>query len=524
MLRSNLSTEEFDAVVPPISTLISEFGLDPSVAFAICRPSIQAWMHKEDRKPSVKDATTTSPPPTTNGDVPMLDVATEATAAITDGKAGAEVNTDNTTEVEMADVSTISNESDNSPKRAATPTPWHPVLETLMDELKPVLRDGFEEHMSISFYVRFWQLSLHDMFIPSYETETKRLQVKLAAVNADRSDVSREGVKRKETEKKRLTDLQDGLRNEMKSHIASYQAVRKKLGKEKDHWFVHIPPAKHSLLSDAIIQECLFPRIILSPSDAQFAARFIFFAHQQGTPAFRTLHIFDRMLREQQILATLFQCTAREAENFGRFLHDILKELRQWRIDKATFEKVGLGGPKKQLPGLATKLNPDLTPKDIINYEQFRRILFRWHIQLGDAMKACLKSGEYMHIRNGCIVLKAVHKQWPEVNFQGDQVQKAITELSINDERQDLKLSALSLLGDLKKRSTAWVLPQTFRLVSGFSQLKMYPIPDNNQGDVPQSKEPSRSTSARPEKSQPALKPSKPLDPKVPEFKSNTAS
>jgi THO complex subunit 2 len=340
-----------------------------------------------------------------------------------------------------------------------------------MNELKPVLRDDFEEHMSISFYVRFWQLSLHDMFIPSYETETKRLQVKLAAVNADRSDVSREGVKRKEAEKKRLTELQDGLRNEMKSHIASYQGVRKKLGKEKDHWFTHIPPAKHSALTDAIIQECLFPRIILSPSDAQFTARFIFFAHQQGTPGFRTLQIFDRMLREKQILATLFQCTAREAENFGRFLHDILKELRQWRIDKSTFEKIGLGGTKKQLPGLATKLNPDLTPKDVISYEQFRRILYKWHIQLHEAMKASLSSGEYMHIRNGCIVLKAVHKQWPEVIYQGDQVQRAITHLSLNDERQDLKLSALSLLGDLKKRSKDWIIPQTFRLVSGDSHL-----------------------------------------------------
>jgi THO complex subunit 2 len=260
--------------------------------------------------------------------------------------------------------------------------------------------------------------------------------------------------------------------------------------------------------------------MILSPQDAQFTAKFVFFVHHIGTPGFRTLHFFDQLLREKQILATLFQCTAREAENFGRFLNDSLKELRRWSLDKTVYDKMAHGA-KKDLPGCASKLNPDQTPKLLLDYEDFRRLLYKWHRQLHGAVKECLTSGEYMHIRNAIILIKAVHKQWPEVNYQGEQTVAAITDLSKNDPRDDLKLSAQSLMGDLVKRKKSWVPTQAFMRMVSFSHISRRSLFNFEQpSDMAQAKGPSRSTSARPITPQPGAKAPRHLDPKVPEFKS----
>ena len=43
VLRSNLKPEEFDAAVPDVVSLIGDFGLQPAVAFMICRTSV---MHR----------------------------------------------------------------------------------------------------------------------------------------------------------------------------------------------------------------------------------------------------------------------------------------------------------------------------------------------------------------------------------------------------------------------------------------------------------------------------------------------
>ena len=518
MLRSNLSVEEFDSVVPSIPRLIEDSGLDASLAFTICRPSIRALMHGDNQKSEDKNAPS-------NGEVQVQEAASKDPEAHANGKSdqvdspGKAPGLDRATEVEMVDAPSTGDDSGSFPGPNVS-QPWHPVLESLIQDLKPVLPVDFEENMSLSFYVRFWQLDLHDMFVPSYETESKRLQERLKAVTADRSDVSRDGVKRKEAEKKRLTELHEGIRAEMKSHMASYQAIWKKLTKEKDHWFTHLPISKHHALTDALIQECFFPRMILSPQDAQFTAKYVFFIHHIGTPGFRTLHFFDQLLREKQILATLFQCTAREAENFGRFLNDSLKELRRWSLDKAVYDKMA-HGVKKDLPGCASKLNPDQSPKVFRDYEDFRRLLYKWHRQLHGAVKECLTSGEYMHIRNAIILIKAVHKQWPEINYQGDQTIAAITELSKNDPRDDLKLSAQSLMGDLTKRKKNWVPPQAFMLmVSESYTMRILSSNVKQPNDPAQTKGPNRNVSIRPITPQPTSKNSRPLDPMVPEFKS----
>ncbi|KAI7569935.1 hypothetical protein KC346_g20508, partial [Hortaea werneckii] len=130
------------------------------------------------------------------------------------------------------------------------------------------------------------------------------------------------------------------------------------------------------------------------------------------------------------------------------------------------------------------------------------RLVFNWHSILSGAMQMCFESGEYMHIRNGIIVLKAVVPTFPAVNFQGRTMLKLVEKISKEDERQDLKLMALSLLAPLKNREPKWVMPQAFRLNE--------PSKDGKPN--------SRSTSARPETPQPGTSTPK-LNATAPEFK-----
>ena len=437
MLRSNVSDETFREIVPSIHRLIKDFGLDPSIAFTIWRDSIskeieQAEMAKDDKvEKSQKEKS--------GGDVKMED------ASESSGDKDAK-------DVEMTDAPSSGEEA---PKTDAF---WSPPFQSLMDNIRDTLPSNFEDAMSLSFYVRFWQLSSYDFVVPKYENETKRLKGRLASVSSDRSDMSMQGVKRRDAEKKSLLDLQDALGKEMKAQLTWYQGIRRLMQKEKDRWFADIPSARTQDLSENIIQECFFPRVLLSPMDAILCSKLIFYIHQIGTPGFRTIHIFDKFLRRQFLTNALFQCTAREAENFGRFLNEVFQDLAEWHREKTVYETKAWG-PKKDLPGFCSKVNPDYTPHTRVDYPMFKSLFTSWHKRLHDALIECLTSDEYMHIRNAIIMLKAIHQQFPRMANHGTSIYESVLSVSTNDPREDLKLAALSLLSDLKKRRPHWIGP-----------------------------------------------------------------
>jgi THO complex subunit 2 len=430
MLRSNVSDETFREVVPSIHRLIKDFGLDPSIAFAIWRDSIGKEIEQAESKADDK----AEKPASGKSDDVKIDDAGEQTEA---------------KDVEMTDAQPAGDKPD---------TFWGAPFQSLMDSIKDTLPPNFEDAMSLSFYVRFWQLSLYDFVVPKYESETKRLKDKLAAVSADRSDVSINGVKRRDAEKKSLIDLQEALGKEMKAQLTWYQGIRRLMQKEKDRWFADIPSARNTELSENIIQECFFPRILLSPMEAVLCSKLIFYIHQIGTPGFRTIHIFDKMLRKQFLRNALFQCTAREAENFGRFLNEVFQDLAEWHREKSVYETKAWG-PKKDLPGFCQRVNSDYTPHTRLEYNDFKALFANWHKRLHDALIECLTSDEYMHIRNAIIMLKAIHQQFPRMINHGTSVYDCVSSVSTKDPREDLKLSALSLLSDLKKRRPHWIAP-----------------------------------------------------------------
>lgn len=484
LLRSNLAVQDFDFHVPSIAQLINQYGIEPSVAFWIGRPSLAAAMAGHDfqmqrQNLEIKKSPTKEVADDSVGKVgdeipdgevtlaEMSDLEVSKQAEVNEAALIENVDENGDLSMEDADAAVAVSSTPPAMKNGSVQQPWHPVLREMMVAIRPALPAKTWEILSQPFYITFWQLSLRDMHVPtqSYEDEINRQRKKLAIMNGERTEnTTSTFLAKRDREKKSLTDLQDRLRGEMKDHVQAYTLTRLRLQREKEHWFSDLW-GKWDAMNIALIEHCFFPRILLSPVDAMYAFKMLKFLHSSGASNFRTIGVFDQLFREKRLTSMLFLCTAKEAENFGRFLNEVLKDLSRWHADKAVFEKEAFG-PRKDLPGFSRKMTNEKTNLTFYDYEEFRRVLLKWHRNLNSAIKACITSGEYMHIRNAINLLKATYQYFPAVNWMGQAQVSSITELSKSESRVDLKIAATSLLGNLKRREKEWVLPQAFSLVS----------------------------------------------------------
>lgn len=464
LLRSNLTIDEFDAFVPSLPDLIGAFGLQPDIAFWIMRPSLCKQIADADRKSNstskqILEANVRISE-TADGDVEMTEGEGIEKKEDTSADAGMEV--DNASGASDAVKAEQSVEVNGTAISSESP-PWHPVLQKLMDEIQPVLPTSAWQIVGLPFYVTFWQLSLYDVHIPgkAYEDEMERQKRRVFLISNDRTDVSMAGTQKKEREKKQIQELQERLLEENKQHLVSYEHTRNRLQKEKDHWFPGMR-GKYEALNLALLEQCFLPRLLLSPIDSFYCFKIMKFLHISGTPNFRTVGLIDQLFREHRLTAIIFQCTSKEADNFGKFLNEVLRDLTRWHTDRTLYEKEAWG-PNKTLPGFAMNVDAEGKSTSFVDYEMFRRLLYKWHRLLAGALKTCFNNGEYMHIRNAISVLKAVSQHFPAVNWMGRDMLQCVNFLS-NDEREDVKIPAASLKGDLSRREKEWQLPQAFMI------------------------------------------------------------
>jgi THO complex subunit 2 len=469
LLRANLCVEEFDSFVPEAPKLIGEFGLQPEVAFWITRPSIAQRVANADTQPQQ-----TIPVAMEVDSTPPLKIAEDDVVMVGDSTADEAISGDAMAVDKNPEPNGLGNTEPSRLSKPSTPvevSPWHPVLQNLMDGMKSALPPDTWEFVGLPFYVTFWQLSLYDIFVPqkSYEDESERLKKRVIAISNDRSDISMAGTQKKDREKKEVNKLHDRIVDENKRHLRDYGQTRSRLQKEKTKWFEGMRK-KHDVLNIALMQNCFLPRILLSPVDALYSFKMLKFLHSSGTPNFRTLGFLDLLFRDQRLTAIIFQCTSKEADNFGRFLNEVLRDLSRWHVSKDVYEKEAFG-PRRDLPGFAKALDSEGKPVNWLDYEDFRRILYKWHRLLGGALKTCLTGGEYMHIRNAISILKSIVQHFPAINWIGRDMHTCVNNLKANDPRDDVKIPAASLIGDLNRRESKWLLPQAFHVVSPATQV-----------------------------------------------------
>ncbi|KAF9873234.1 THO complex subunit 2 [Colletotrichum karsti] len=457
LLRTNLEPQQFDSLVPAIASLMSEFGLDASLAFLIGRESISHKMFakKEDATTAITD---------TDGDVSMGQSETEpAEAAETTG------------EVTEAGEKILTPQEIREKAKKEAMRQIHEALEPLVASIQSITPDSYWGKLSAQFFVLFWALQLGDVEVPaaSYNMAHKRIANLQKDLNRDRSDMSRSGITKKEAKKAELQKIGNELPKEADLQMKRARVVRDYMSDQMDTWFTG-SVTKLNGISDAILEQCLLPRLVLSASDAEYCYAFIRKIHTFGAPNFRLKAVYDRIFSVNRLRSMIFTCTVREAEHLGRFLNCILKDLAKWHRDTNAFEREAVG-KRSNLLGFASEFDANGQPTAYYDHSQFRDILYGWHNKLNLALKSCLGGMEWMHIRNAMTVLKAVLEFFPAVTFMGNQFieqLKTITDREAASKtatageeghRVDLSVAAQGALSELQRRKAKWVLPAGFR-------------------------------------------------------------
>ncbi|EJP69123.1 THO complex subunit 2 [Beauveria bassiana ARSEF 2860] len=462
-LWNNMEQPDFDSIVPSIPDLMQTYGLDVGLAFLIGRASLsQRVFHWNMEDP---EATKGAPVQIDkDGDLAMVEKA-----AADDSVPELAVAIDQN-QAQIAQISASLQPLTNAVKASARPEVW--------DKITPELA------------TTFWALQLGDIYCPAdiYKTEADRLKAEESALLRDRSDMSRRGQELRTEKRKELTQTQINLLEDRKKHVKTQANWTKYLTNLFQESFR--PTAKADAISDVLLEQCILPRVLISPADTEYTFRFIKSLHDNNAPGFKLMSLYNRLFHANRLRTLIFTCSVREAEYLGRFLKLILEDLSIWHknapasggknvknAQKAlgAYETEGIGPRDNGRRGFALTLDDQGKPLTFVEHAQFRDLLFGWHKNLNSALKSCLGGSEWMHIRNALTVLKSVVDFFPAIDFMASQFsaqlqkitqQEAAQKTAPEDElggRVDLSVAAQGALSELQRRKSKWVLVQVFR-------------------------------------------------------------
>ncbi|KAF9694912.1 hypothetical protein EKO04_007048 [Ascochyta lentis] len=457
-LRAYFSEEDFDNAFPGLVEMISDYGVDPTIAFTICRASIAAKanayrVEQQDRSSDTKDRTN-------NGDIAMGGAeSTAANGTATPSKAVGDDASTAPGDVEMNDAAKT--ESEGAAGETTTADLSNPEIEKVTEQLRAILPESFADHPCLSFYVTFWQLSLPDVdqhgIKDRYRETIQNWQQKAAPTHVDRRYNSR--IPKQDTpEQRRAKEEISKLSKERDTVAKVAKATQDQLRVEMSRWFADVPMVgpRSDALHLALLQDCFIPRSRMSLHDAQYTSAMLHFMHSSGVPGFRTIKLLDLLFSANKLSCIIGMYSEEESKNFGRFLNDVLRELQKWHDNKHDAYAKFAYGADRQLPGFGRKFDADRNPETHLDYNDFCQVSFKWHKALFSALKTCIESGKYTEVRNAISVLNAISSSFPKVDTMRDELQTPLEHIAENDERDDLKISAQSTFRIFKQGKAHW--------------------------------------------------------------------
>ncbi|KAF1832793.1 hypothetical protein BDW02DRAFT_410532 [Decorospora gaudefroyi] len=503
LLRAYLSVDDFDAAFPPLIEMMSDFSIEPDVAFTIARASIAAKANTFRVGQRTKLTTETR----TNGDSTMGGIEDTVVANGDQPNAKTTEVPNATGDIEMKDAPTsgdvIMGEGDMTtstiPPMDKPSLPDQPNLEieALAKQLKQALPDTFGDHPCLSYYVTFWQLSLADVDIggidQQYKEAIEHFVRQLPAPVPERRGYRQPNVPKMDTEEVRRAKQEiPRLKEEQQTVVKANALQQDSLRVELRYWFDGIPMIgpQCDALHNALLQDCFIPRSRMSLEDAQYASSMLFFMHSSGVPGFRMSRLLDVLFTTNKLTAIISMYTESESLAFGRFISDILRELQVWHENKDDAYVKNAHGSEKNLPGFGRSYNADRNATTFFSYDQFCMVLFKWHKALTTALKTCLESGSYMQMRNSINVMFALGTNFPKVKTLGTELKQTIDNLVKTEEREDLKKSLESILGPISKGEKHWKEEHVFRHTSAPPAPPAGTTNENNKAAPEQSKTP----------------------------------
>lgn len=466
-MHNQLDSQAYSDLIPTMDDLCRRFELEPAIASHLVRPrltlQIRQAQAKENEERLRKELLSSQNKKSTpieetekaeEGDETGKREDDTTMVSGEEEKKDAEANADkgNSEDTEMQEKDVIKPEAsaDQDGEEVEKPI-WNPALSEAYEAAENVLPDDAKDVIGVHFFSTFWQLALSDISVPAerYQQEIRTLQ-KVIDENPEGSRSSNPKVRAQAQDSIRL------LRVELKEQTAGHQFTKNRLKVEKSHWFKK--DTNRADILYATLQYCFIPRALLSPTDAVFAARFIRIMHTNATYNFDTIKMYDKIFMEQ-IPALIFSTTENEARNLARFLQVIMTDLTAWFKDEKKFTSEAKG---KNLPGFQIRWgerhgDEEVPDEDMMQFDQYKSIIRKWHNMLQSTFIECLTSREYMRIRNCIVVMTRVASFFPIWELHGSVLVETISKVSNEEERGDLKVLGQGLLATLRKEQKGWI-------------------------------------------------------------------
>ncbi|KAH7378483.1 transcription factor/nuclear export subunit protein 2-domain-containing protein [Phaeosphaeria sp. MPI-PUGE-AT-0046c] len=485
LLRTYIPVEEFDSLFPGPVEMISDFGVEPDIAFTIARASIAAKSNKSRTRKRRRPTQSQTNGDTVMGEADEMPVTNGLTVASSDLEKDASTpagggGDDAPADVEMKEI-------DDSMDQTATL--GNPAIEALAEEMKTALPANFGDHPCLPFYVTFWQLSLPDVDVGGIKQQYQDLvsqlerQIRLPPTSG-RGRGYNSNAPPKETDQTRKAKIEVAkLKVEQQEVILANNLTQSHLRVEMQKWFEGVPmlDARSDILHSSLLQDCFLPRSRMSLQDAQYAAAMLKFMHNSGVPGFRTIKLLDLLFNANKLACIVSMYSDDEALTFGRFINSILRELLRWHENKNNAYVQSAHGADKTLPGFGRKFDTDRRPVEHLQYDDFCKVLYKWHKALFTALKACLETGDFQQIRNSLVVLTACSGSFPKVDAMAAELKAVIEPMAHHDERGDIKTTAGSSLALFRNPEKNFQSEYKFRNVPEPPKPPPAPINGANQ-------------------------------------------
>ncbi|KAF8312836.1 hypothetical protein DL93DRAFT_2098082 [Clavulina sp. PMI_390] len=443
---------KYGSILPPLDELCDKMALKPDIAFHLYRPALRdAVVDEVVRQSDEKERAQREE----KEKALKQKLAAKRAAAVGEGNGtpsttAVSPTADDTAAPMVVDPPT----STPSPLRSeAIPTvenkaqPWLPQLLPIIESARKILPVKASRVMSPGFYATFWQMSMYDLSPPEvgriYEREIPRIRTLAYSVPKGKPKVERH-----------LLTTYKLFMEEQKRVSRIHKATMERLENERAHWFPK-NAATHPVVQQLALT-CFYPRSLLSPTDAEFSARFMKVLHNIGTPGYSTLAAYSNLFGAH-LGEMIFALSEHQAHNLGRFYRIALEDLDHFASDETSF-KGGKPDDTPALPGFQRRfaVKDNVTYENLITVMNFRVVCGNWHQNLADALTQLLESDTYIGVRNAIIFLSKIASKFPKRASQGDRIIQILEKLSANEKRPDLQVLLKSYTATIKGRSSVW--------------------------------------------------------------------
>ncbi len=481
-LRKALPLADYAARLPSIKNLGIEYSIDPEIIFELYRPLIRGIMPPpapvEEEAEEGETAEVIPAAEVVSREKEQVTVVSPAPENAVDDDEEGEINGDHdddhgsAMDVEDGEVpggggtsnAATSTAAALTAAAAALPNNNLPLMswDELVEQTSVLAPEGGFRGMSQTLFVTFWALALYDLDVPVARYQATLTQTRSSAraarddLEAARRDAQRpnfgnmrqggqhggvhpppppppaadmEGLAR---ELERLEAIAAKLPVDLKEQEANAAAVDARLKLTRGAWVLLDSPESQAAAAREFVQFCILPRVLNSPADALYCARFLRKAHALGPPGFRLLAVVDRLFKELGFLVRC--CTSREATNLGIFFADLMAIVTRWRSATHYARECASSEAFRTYKAGALKQ---------VSHSEFVKLSANWHRKFTlDVFCTCLASADYMQMKNALLVLNRMVRIYPATKEDIQELLRMLGPIRDSDPREDLKTLA----------------------------------------------------------------------------------